>query len=178
MRAASIVSVDSGLRSRDRAAVRGTNLSVARRVGAGVAQLVEHLTCNEKVMGSSPVASSPFRRGAVEAIAVRTRSIPKACGDAVGGGRFPRGQREQTVNLSAYAFEGSNPSLPTTSSLARQMRACERSSSPIESSGSSSVVERQPSKLGVAGSNPVSRSRNRSALARVAQSVEQVHGKH
>ncbi len=28
--------------------------------------------------------------------------------------RFPSGQREQTVNLSVYAFEGSNPSLSTT----------------------------------------------------------------
>ena len=27
--------------------------------------------------------------------------------------RFPSGQREQTVNLSALAFEGSNPSLST-----------------------------------------------------------------
>ena len=29
-------------------------------------------------------------------------------------GRFPSGQRGQTVNLLAFAFEGSNPSLPTT----------------------------------------------------------------
>ena len=28
-------------------------------------------------------------------------------------GRCPSGQREQTVNLPAYAFVGSNPSLPT-----------------------------------------------------------------
>ncbi len=28
--------------------------------------------------------------------------------------RFPSGQREQTVNLPAYAFEGSNPSLSTS----------------------------------------------------------------
>ena len=27
--------------------------------------------------------------------------------------RYPSGQREQTVNLPAYAFEGSNPSLST-----------------------------------------------------------------
>ena len=29
--------------------------------------------------------------------------------------RYPSGQREQTVNLPAYAFEGSNPSLSTMS---------------------------------------------------------------
>ena len=60
-----------------------------------------------------------------------------------GSGRYPSGQRGQTVNLLADAFGGSNPPLPTTSS-----------------GGNSSAVERQPSKLGVAGSNPVSRSTN------------------
>jgi hypothetical protein len=58
-----------------------------------------------------------------------------------GSGRYPSGQRGQTVNLLAYAFGGSNPPLPTT-----------------DPGGNSSAVERQPSKLGVAGSNPVSRS--------------------
>jgi len=57
-------------------------------------------------------------------------------------GRYPSGQRGQTVNLLAYAFGGSNPPLPTSLSVG----------------GNSSAVERQPSKLGVAGSNPVSRS--------------------
>ena len=28
-------------------------------------------------------------------------------------GRYPSGQREQTVNLPAYAYVGSNPSRPT-----------------------------------------------------------------
>src|SRR2546422_6684489 len=42
--------------------------------------------------------------------------------------------------------------------------------------GNSSVVERQPSKLGVAGSNPVSRSKSR-ACSHVAQSAERVLGK-
>jgi hypothetical protein len=41
--------------------------------------------------------------------------------------------------------------------------------------GNSSAVERQPSKLGVAGSNPVSRSSRTDA--HVAQSVEHVLGK-
>src|SRR5207247_6295730 len=58
-----------------------------------------------------------------------------------GSGRYPSGQRGQTVNLLAYAFGGSNPPLPTN-----------------HPGGNSSAVERQPSKLGVAGSNPVSRS--------------------
>src|SRR4029077_19896041 len=92
-------------------------------------------------------------------------------------GRYPSGQRGQTVNLLAYAFGGSNPPLPTIGSDgARSDRSVgglgERREAPVraietaESSesvgsiicGNSSAVERQPSKLGVAGSNPVSRS--------------------
>jgi hypothetical protein len=38
---------------------------------------------------------------------------PQAVGCVVVPERFPSGQREQAVNLPAYAFEGSNPSLST-----------------------------------------------------------------
>ena len=73
-------------------------------------------------------------------------------------GRYPSGQRGQTVNLLAYAFGGSNPPLPT-----RLFR------------GNSSAVERQPSKLGVAGSNPVSRSTRASASGVTARNMIQAH---
>ena len=82
-------------------------------------------------------------------------------------GRYPSGQRGQTVNLLAYAFGGSNPPLPTTSAIGGLG---------ARKGGNSSAVERQPSKLGVAGSNPVSRSTN-VAFAHVAQSAERVLGK-
>ena len=96
-----------------------------------------------------------------------------------GSGRYPSGQRGQTVNLLAYAFGGSNPPLPTIGSdgactgrhvggLSEERGAAGRAVRvapvrAIETServicGNSSAVERQPSKLGVAGSNPVSRS--------------------
>jgi len=141
-------------------------------------------------------------------------------------GRYPSGQRGQTVNLLAYAFGGSNPPLPTVVAGAsrpaftegglrkaplREARAVRRlrharlggrgaGGSAVEacavprlrevhvapqfrkahgvllSGGNSSAVERQPSKLGVAGSNPVSRSRSR-VCAHVAQSAERVLGK-
>ncbi len=74
-------------------------------------------------------------------------------------GRYPSGQRGQTVNLLAYAFGGSNPPLPTS----------------FGAGGNSSAVERQPSKLGVAGSNPVSRSTE--PIAHVAQLAEHALGK-
>ena len=86
-----------------------------------------------------------------------------------GSGRYPSGQRGQTVNLLANAFGGSNPPLPTI---------CAHAEAGIR--GNSSAVERQPSKLGVAGSNPVSRSRMTAALgirAHVAQLAEHALGK-
>jgi hypothetical protein len=78
----------------------------------------------------------------------------------------PSGQREQAVNLPASAYEGSNPS-PTTAVF-----------SDSKTAGVTQLVECQPSKLNVAGSNPVSRSaqflRN---PALIAQVVERVLGK-
>ena len=55
-------------------------------------------------------------------------------------GRYQSGQMGQTVNLLAYADGGSNPSLPTQIAEVAQL------------------VEHQPSKLRVAGSNLVFRS--------------------
>ena len=90
-------------------------------------------------------------------------------------GRYPSGQRGQTVNLLVQAFGGSSPPLPTT--FAGVVWAATRC-------GNSSAVERQPSKLGVAGSNPVSRSRFCEPQkmivgdrAHVAQTAERVLGK-
>ena len=100
-------------------------------------------------------------------------------------GRYPSGQRGQTVNLLAYAFGGSNPPLPTIVTRAAWPARIVGGLSParvvrvrvaLATGGNSSAVERQPSKLGVAGSNPVSRSRN-AADAHVAQSAERVLGK-
>ena len=145
-----------------------------------------------------------------------------------GSGRYPSGQRGQTVNLLAYAFGGSNPPLPTIVASAartdsfvgglsearvapmgglgevrvaptrattvhmamarattvRAARACTtavHTAKDVGVCGNSSAVERQPSKLGVAGSNPVSRSRigARGVFreAHVAQLVEHALGK-
>ena len=94
---------------------------------AALAQLVELRFCKPTVAGSTPVSSSTAW--------------------------FPSGQREQTVNLPAYAFGGSNPSLPTR---------CE----------CSSMVEPQPSKLVMSV-----RSRSLARVAYVAQSVEHFLGK-
>ncbi len=59
----------------------------------------------------------------------------------------PSGQREQAVNLPALAYVGSNPT-PTTNITVIGS----------DFAGVAQLVERQPSKLNVAGSTPVSRS--------------------
>jgi hypothetical protein len=126
---------------------------------------VEQLPCKQWVGGSNPPASASDINGL---------QFGKQAG------RYPSGQRGQTVNLLAHAFGGSNPPLPTTFWVveAARNRRVERAS------GNSSAVERQPSKLGVAGSNPVSRSSRQVGSdgtarrrAHVAQSAERVLGK-
>ena len=104
------------------------------RIRAGVAQQVEQLPCKQQVAGSSPTASSMKRRVSL-------------VGEEKESEGFPSGQREQTVNLPAYAFGGSNPPPSTKLHLVDKKNA-----------GIAQLVERQPSKLNVAGSNPVSRS--------------------
>ena len=125
---------------------------------------VEQLPCKQWVGGSNPPASASKIDG---------------LGSGGQAGRYPSGQRGQTVNLLANAFGGSNPPLPTTCVPALLLIDIKRAG---RTGGNSSAVERQPSKLGVAGSNPVSRStiarRTRlGILAHVAQSVERVLGK-
>ncbi len=69
----------------------------------------------------------------------------------------------QTVNLLAYAFGGSTPSLPTLhehqyfESSAKQCAQASKVKMLI-AAGVTQLVESQPSKLLVAGSSPVSRS--------------------
>ncbi len=82
---------------------------------AGVAQLVEQLTCNQQVGGSIPFASSErwSSQNSQKRLASRPGTAGPARRSASEEGRYPSGQREQTVNLSASAFGGSNPPLPT-----------------------------------------------------------------
>ena len=112
---------------------------------------VERLPCKQRVGGSNPLASSS-RFGRLGSI-------------RLGSGRYPSGQRGQTVNLLAHAFGGSNPPLPTISTAVASgaerfagLGPCSAQATRRNNCGNSSAVERQPSKLGVAGSNPVSRS--------------------
>ena len=109
-------------------------------------------------------------------------------------GEVPKWPKGTGCKPAGSAFEGSNPSLSTIFPLCGNMNLRFDISKLrlIEECGSSSVVERQPSKLRVAGSNPVSRSiygnfrtelidRSSQFLmikgAHVAQSVEHILGK-
>jgi hypothetical protein len=125
----------------------------------------EQLPCKQWVGGSNPPASASASR-CFSLFSMRLSRMP------AGSGRYPSGQRGQTVNLLAYAFGGSNPPLPTiVADVAHPDRILGglRTKGVVShragsrelrlARGNSSAVERQPSKLGVAGSNPVSRSR-------------------
>ena len=119
----------------------------ARARFAGVAQLVEHRFCKPKVRGSSPLASSAGPHISRAPSGVRTT---EGC---------PSGQREQAVNLPAQVYEGSNPSPSTAVVSDSVVSHCVVSHcAPHSLAGVAQLVERQPSKLNVAGSNPVSRS--------------------
>jgi hypothetical protein len=178
---------------------------------AGVAQTVERLPCKQQVGGSNPFASSSSGKRARASVSPVERSSVPASGpipeSSRSMARYPSGQRGQTVNLLANAFGGSNPPLATSGGSGFDVEIGDRGRSTPRGStskpdpmicGNSSAVERQPSKLGVAGSNPVSRSRHSGAGcvaerpprratatarfgsmsgAHVAQSVEHVLGK-
>ncbi len=121
-----------------------------RRGLAGVAQSVEHLFCKQVVRGSSPLASSKTK-------------VMEGC---------PSGQREQAVNLPASAYVGSNPT-PSTRSVVSSRGRCRSARRMLGGAvrqangarwesiaGVAQLVERQPSKLNVEGSNPFSRSKS------------------
>jgi hypothetical protein len=74
-----------------------------RSRSAQVAQSAEHVLGKDEVGGSIPLL------GLLNTEA--RESVERRCGTIVGAERYPSGQREQTVNLPAYAFGGSNPPL-------------------------------------------------------------------
>ena len=80
----------------------------ARGAFAQVAQSAEHVLGKDEVGGSIPLL------GLLNKVAVGSVQIGCARG---GEERYPSGQREQTVNLPAYAFGGSNPPLSIMRSL-------------------------------------------------------------
>ena len=102
----------------------------------------EQLICNQQVVGSSPIASSSgecvFKLAARELVLVSRSGI--SANILLISERYPSGQREQTVNL---------PAMPSKVRILP---------SPPFFAGIAQLVEREPSKLGVAGSSPVSRS--------------------
>ena len=101
-------------------------------------------------------------------------------------GRYPSGQRGQTVNLLPSASKvrilasppNGAPSTPSVSGLSLGIKRLVETGS--ETGGRSSVVELQPSKLAVASSNLVARSKlsvREFSGAHVAQLAEHVLGK-
>ena len=172
----------------------GRSLSARARKGAGVAQLAEQPICNRQVAGSSPIASSipAAGRGSEEAGFVK-----RARGQMA---EWLMAADCKSAALSCYG--GSNPSLPkfrayqggrdahvaqsvehvlgkdgvSSSNLLVGSRKLVGTQTFIGTRGSNSGVESQPSKLLVAGSNPVSRSRRKaSGRPRKAERPETHH---
>jgi hypothetical protein len=132
----------------------------------GVAQSVELQFCKLEVKGSSPFASSaPASRFC--RVRVRTSIVPNVSSRASEG--CPSGQWERAVNPPAYAYGGSNPP-PSTKQQAgsrpghvasrhwRWRARWDGAIGRVPAAGVAQLVERQPSKLNVVGSNPISRS--------------------
>ena len=69
-------------------------------------------------------------------------------------GEYQSGQLGRTVNPLTYVFTGSNPVSPTKCELQNNLLLLHS----ISKAGVAQLVERQPSKLQVAGSSLVSRS--------------------
>ena len=158
--------------------------------------MVEQLICNQPVGGSSPFASFPFagfrRTKAFATLAsdpARTKLIEDRDRDSLNdrgfGGEVPKRPKGTDCKSVGSAFRGSNPLLPTmharrgdpSGALVRSGKKQDRTTKSI--AGIAQWLERQPSKLRVAGSNPVSRSSvsYECKQAHVAQSVEHLHGK-
>ena len=88
---------------RSGARARGEMPYDLRSRSAQVAQSAEHVLGKDEVGGSIPLLGLLNCEG--------RGPVQSGCGAKVGEERYPSGQREQTVNLPAYAFGGSNPPL-------------------------------------------------------------------
>ena len=121
--------------------------------------MVEQLICNQQVAGSSPIASSGRDD---KTVARRPRSVVRR---QLGG--VPERSKGTDCKSVATGFEGSNPSPSTLETMVGANN---------ESAGVAQLVELQPSKLVVAGSRPVSRSKA-TTPAHLAQLAEHVLGK-
>ena len=103
---------------------------------------VEQLICNQQVVGSNPIASSSPEGAPIFGFRIVVKLEKLISYEVKGIGEVPEWPKGADCKSAGDAFEGSNPSLST-----RFHRA-----------GIAQLVERKPSKLGVAGSSPVSRS--------------------
>ena len=164
--------------------VRGSSPLASSAVGPRVMASGSH------ARGFRVLASFPLRSGAhvLQHAPLRSSGKPRQNAELrarvigqrqLGTTRFeyssescPSGQREQAVNLPAYAYAGSNPALSTkrsrpsagTNQAGLGFTASGRGRGRAMSAfaGVAQLVERQPSKLNVEGSSPFSRSTNHS----------------
>ena len=120
---------------------------------AGVAQLVELLTCNEVVGGSSPLASSNTREQEKIRGGVPERSKGTDCKSV---GKRLRRFESSPPHHSLTAGNPAGCGCDISAIVSGISPGCRRE---WRGAGIAQLAEHQPSKLRVAGSRPVSRSR-------------------
>ena len=140
--------------SRQRASWRGQRLDMVDPLAPRVkfclcwrSSGVEQLPCKQWVGGSNPPASASIwaqEWSRVPSHAGRFGEVPK----------WPKGADCKSAGVRLRGFKSSPPHHLRRRAVGQAPTAAPRRST----GGNSSAVERQPSKLGVAGSNPVSRS--------------------
>ncbi len=135
---------------------------------AGVAQLAEHLICNQKVAGSSPIASSSRQGGAAG-----ERSLRRSCQRAEAGPRAVRGDPgrqgpEGTGPRPAHMNTGEVPEWPKGADCKSAGNAFGGSNPPLTTKD-----------ITRGGAEPKRRMNNKEVItqAHVAQQVEHFLGK-
>jgi hypothetical protein len=78
-------------------------------------------SCSRRMYVAANAAGEETQKNARKNAEQRNKAFAKRASDTIIAarfegrmGRYPSGQRGQTVNLLAYAYAGSNPALPTT----------------------------------------------------------------
>ena len=91
--------------------VSRSNLSATLVIPAGVAQLVEHLICNQRVGGSTPSASSSSSSALIGGVARQARFA------VIIGQVAERSKATGCKPVAHSGYQGSNPCLSTSNSI-------------------------------------------------------------
>ena len=95
---------------------------MTQKIAAETGKVVESQPARERRAARGEDGQPAERSGAKSIPGSKKRGQVRAKGEIRHTGRYQSGQMGQTVNLLAYAFGGSNPSLPTTQTASDKSR--------------------------------------------------------